>query len=78
MHASVHAINVNEKSFLRKDQKKDNQKRLAKEELDSRDKHHKILFRHFNECLKFQHNSYKDPYDFEVYMYIENKYISVY
>ena len=42
MHASVHAINVNEKSFLRKDQKKDNQERLAKEELDSRDKHHKI------------------------------------
>ena len=42
MHASVHAINVNENSFLRKDQKKDNQERLAKEELDSRDKHHKI------------------------------------
>ena len=30
------------KNHTWKDQKKDNQKRLAKEELDSRDKHHKI------------------------------------
>ena len=57
MHASVHAINVNEKSFLRKDQKKDNQERLAKEELDSRDKHHKIKQaflreRNNNHCFK--------------------------
>ena len=35
------------KTHTRKDQKKDNQERLAKEELDSRDKHHKtssVLF----------------------------------
>ena len=39
----VHAINVNGKIIQEeKDQKKDNQERLAKEELDSRDKHHKI------------------------------------
>ena len=40
----VHAINVNGKIIQEeKDQKKDNQERLAKEELDSRDKHHKIF-----------------------------------
>ena len=36
------------KSHTRKDQKKDNQERLAKEELDSRDKHHKTSSGLFN------------------------------
>ena len=38
----------------KKIRKKDNQERLAKEELDSRDKHHKIVFRHFLEGLNLK------------------------
>ena len=41
----MHACSRNQrqrKIILEKIEKKDNQERLAKEELDSRDKHHKI------------------------------------